>query len=80
LRTTASASRVNCPAATLYEETIQPDEQHHHQLGRTLLLDLATTREAQDAARAASRRTLELAEELMEIARLKAGVSHAPGC
>ena len=66
--------------ATLYEETIQPDERHHHELGRGLLLELATTPAAQETARVASRRTLELAEELMEIARLKAGISHAPGC
>src|SRR5439155_20991655 len=29
--------------ARLYEEIIQPDEQHHHELGRRLLLDLATS-------------------------------------
>ena len=42
------------PTALLYEETIQPDERHHHELGRSLLLKLATTDEAQRAARAAS--------------------------
>jgi len=66
--------------ARLYEETIQPDEGHHHELGRSLLLELATTDEAQAAARAASARVLELAEEIQEIARLKLGVSRAPGC
>ncbi len=66
--------------ALLYEETIQPDERHHHELGRTLLLELATTPAAQEEARRASRRVLEMAEELQEIARLKAGVTHAPGC
>jgi hypothetical protein len=66
--------------ARLYEETIQPDEQHHHDLGRRLLLDLATTDEAQSAAREASRRVLAMAEELQEIARLKLGISRAPGC
>jgi hypothetical protein len=66
--------------ATLYKSTIQPDETHHHELGRKLLLQLATTDEAQRAARAASARTLELAEELQEIARLKAGITRAPGC
>ena len=65
--------------AKLYEETIQPDERHHHELGRKLLLALATDDAAQEAARVASRRVLELAEELQEIARLK-GVTRAPGC
>jgi 1,2-phenylacetyl-CoA epoxidase catalytic subunit len=66
--------------AALYRDVIQPDEQHHHELGRALLLELATTAEAQAAARAASARTLELAEELQEVARLKLGISRAPGC
>lgn len=65
--------------AKLYEEIIQPDERHHHELGRKLLLALATDDAAQEAARVASRRVLELAEELQEIARLK-GVTRAPGC
>ncbi len=66
--------------ARLYEETIQPDEQHHHELGRRLLLGLAVTEEAQAAAREASQRVLSMAEELQEIARLKMGISRAPGC
>jgi 1,2-phenylacetyl-CoA epoxidase catalytic subunit len=66
--------------ARLYEETIQPDERHHHELGRRLLIELATSEEAQRAAREASRRVLVMAEELQEIARLKLGISRAPGC
>jgi 1,2-phenylacetyl-CoA epoxidase catalytic subunit len=66
--------------ARLYEETIQPDETHHHALGRELLLQLATTNEAQAAARASSARVLEIADELQELARLKMGISRAPGC
>jgi uncharacterized ferritin-like protein (DUF455 family) len=66
--------------AALYRDVIQPDEKHHHELGRRLLARLATDVAAQDSARATSRRTLELAEELQEIARLKMGVSRAPGC
>jgi 1,2-phenylacetyl-CoA epoxidase catalytic subunit len=66
--------------ARLYEDTIQPDETHHHELGRRLLLDLATTDAAQAAAREASRRVLATAEELQEIARLKLGITRAPGC
>lgn len=66
--------------AKLYEDVIQPDETHHHELGRKLLLDLAKSEESQTAARAASARVLATAEELQEIARLKMGVSRAPGC
>ena len=39
--------------ATLYREIIEPDERFHHQLGRSLLLRLATTPETQEAARRA---------------------------
>jgi uncharacterized ferritin-like protein (DUF455 family) len=66
--------------AKLYEDVIQPDETHHHELGRKLLLELATSDDAQAAARVASARVLATAEELQEIARLKLGVSRAPGC
>jgi bacterioferritin (cytochrome b1) len=66
--------------ARLYRETIEPDERHHHDLGRRLLLRYATTPEAQEAARQAARRTLELAEELQAGALRSAGIHHAPGC
>jgi hypothetical protein len=66
--------------ASLYADIIQPDERHHHELGRRLLAALAVGEHEQDAARRAARRTLELAEELQEIARMKLGVSRAPGC
>ena len=66
--------------ARLYEETIQPDEGHHHELGRSLLLKLATTDDAQQAARVASAKVLSIADELQELARLKMGISRAPGC
>jgi uncharacterized ferritin-like protein (DUF455 family) len=66
--------------ARLYRETVEPDERHHHELGRRLLLRHATTAEAQAAARRAARRTLELAEELQAMALKTAGIHHAPGC
>ena len=66
--------------ARLYREIIEPDERHHHDLGRRLLLRYATTPEAQEAARRASERTLELAEELQTLALRSAGIHHAPGC
>ena len=66
--------------ARLYRERIQPDEQHHHDLGRRLLLAFATTEEAQARARAAARETLRIADEVQEMARLKAGLCRLPGC
>ena len=66
--------------AALYRDTIEPDERYHHELGRRLLLRLATTPAAQAAARAAARRTLELADELQRKALATAGIHHAPGC
>ena len=66
--------------AALYRDIIEPDERYHHDLGRRLLLRLATTPAAQDAARRVARRTLELAEELQVKALATAGIHHAPGC
>jgi hypothetical protein len=66
--------------ARLYREIIQPDELHHHEAGRRLLARLARTEEEQARARAASARTLQIAGELQEMARLKKGIARAPGC
>jgi bacterioferritin (cytochrome b1) len=66
--------------AALYRDIIEPDERHHHELGRSLLRSLATTRATQEAATQAARRTLELAEELQHQAFAVAGIHHAPGC
>jgi uncharacterized ferritin-like protein (DUF455 family) len=66
--------------AALYRDRIQQDEQHHHELGRSLLARYASTPDEQNVARQAARHTLELAEEIQEMARLKAGISRAPGC
>jgi len=66
--------------AALYRDIIQPDERHHHELGRSLLAKLAVTPSEQAAARNAARRTLDLAEELQELAYMKLGFSRAPGC
>jgi bacterioferritin (cytochrome b1) len=66
--------------ARLYRDVIQPDEAHHHELGRKLLLRFAVSDEAQALARAAAARTLEIAGEIQEMARLKKGIARAPGC
>jgi len=47
---------------------------------RRLLELYATTENEQQVARQAAQRTLELAEEIQEMARLKTGISRAPGC
>jgi 1,2-phenylacetyl-CoA epoxidase catalytic subunit len=66
--------------AALYRDTIEPDERYHHELGRAILLRYAATPEAQEKARKAAARTLEMAEELQAMALKSAGVHHAPGC
>ena len=66
--------------AKLYRDVIEPDERYHHELGRRLLLRLATSAEAQVLARQAARRTLDLADELQRAALATAGIHHAPGC
>ncbi|HXU89287.1 MAG TPA: ferritin-like domain-containing protein [Methylomirabilota bacterium] len=66
--------------ATLYRNVIEPDERYHHELGRALLLRLATSEQAQTQAAQAARRTLELADELQRKALATAGIHHAPGC
>lgn len=72
--------RGDARTAALYRDQIQPDEQHHHELGRRLLARFAGGAEEQRSARAAAERTLELAEEIQEMARLRAGICRAPGC
>jgi 1,2-phenylacetyl-CoA epoxidase catalytic subunit len=74
------AAQGDAETARLYREVIQPDEEHHHELGRALLLQLADTPERQSAARQAAAGTLRLAEEIQETARLRRGIARAPGC
>lgn len=73
-------SKGDADTARLYRDTIQPDEAHHHELGRRLLLRLAVSDEEQGRARTAALRTLEIAQEIQEVARLKKGIARAPGC
>jgi len=74
------AAQGDAETAQLYRDVIQPDEAYHHELGRKLLPRYVRTPEDADRARAAARRTLELAEELQEIARMKMGLCRLPGC
>jgi hypothetical protein len=66
--------------ARLYREVIGPDELFHHELGRRMLRRYAVTSEDQERARRAAARTLQLADEIQETARMKQGISSAPGC
>ena len=73
-------SRGDVETAKLYSETIQPDENYHHLLGKRMLEKYAITEDAQNRARKAVKRTLEIAEELRGIAANKLGVCQIPGC
>ena len=48
--------------AQLYRDVINPDEERHHQTGCQVLAQLAVTVEAQEAARRAARRLLEIGD------------------
>jgi hypothetical protein len=64
----------------LYQHRIQPDELHHHKLGKQLLEKYAVTPEAQERARAAAVKTLEIAQQVRLLASQKLGTSCFPGC
>lgn len=64
----------------IYREFIQPDEIHHHELGRMLLQKYATTPELQQRAKEAATRTLQIAAELRRKAAEKIGTQCFPGC
>jgi hypothetical protein len=66
--------------ARLYREVIEPDERFHHETGVKFLRLLAIDAGSQELARAARRRTIELAEELQNLAYTRARIHHAPGC
>jgi len=66
--------------ARLYRDVIEPDERFHHEMGVKFLRELATDAEAQALARAARLRTIEVAEELQNLAFARAKIHHAPGC
>jgi 1,2-phenylacetyl-CoA epoxidase catalytic subunit len=64
--------------ARLYDEVIQPEEAHHHDLGRDFLERYATTPELQEQATAAVRNTLAIADELRSLAAKTTGVLNIP--
>jgi hypothetical protein len=64
----------------LYQSRIQPDEMHHHRLGASLLEKYAITPEAQQRARQAAAKTLELARQMRLLTAQKLGTACFPGC
>jgi 1,2-phenylacetyl-CoA epoxidase catalytic subunit len=66
--------------AKLYRELIQPDEQWHVHLGRTVLEKYATTRDLQEQVRKAVEAVLDLAVKIQNKQLKEMKVSHAPGC
>ena len=64
--------------ARLYDQTIQPEEAHHHHLGREILEKYATTPELQELAASAVRNTLAIADELSNLAAKTAGTHNIP--
>jgi 1,2-phenylacetyl-CoA epoxidase catalytic subunit len=66
--------------ARLYREYIQPDEQWHVHLGRTVLEKYANTQELQEQARKAVEAVLDLAVKIQNKQLKELKVSHAPGC
>src|SRR5437667_3533594 len=66
--------------AKLYREQIQPDEQWHVRLGRTVLEKYANTPELQDRARKAGEAVLDLAVKVQNKQLNEMKISHAPGC
>lgn len=64
--------------AQLYDSIIQPEEAHHHHLGREVLEKYATTPELQELAASAVRNTLAIADELSNLAAKTAGTHNIP--
>jgi 1,2-phenylacetyl-CoA epoxidase catalytic subunit len=64
--------------AKLYADTIQPEEAHHHHLGREILEKYATTPELQELVSSAVRNTLAIADELRNLAEKTTGVHNIP--
>lgn len=64
--------------ARLYREVIQPEEVHHHHLGREILEKYAITPELQEKVAAATRSTLAIADELRSLAEKSTGLQALP--
>jgi hypothetical protein len=65
--------------ARMYRDTVQPEEDAHHLFAVHMLEKYANTPDAQERARGAMLRTLELADELRDVAISRTGVTAIPG-
>src|SRR6266849_8597001 len=66
--------------ARLYRDEINPDEERHHEAGCAVLAQLASTPAAQDSARRAAARLLEIGDQARSAAMEKTGAPVIPGC
>lgn len=64
--------------ARLYEDTIQPEEIHHHRWGREYLEEHATDPDVQERVAAAVRSSLAIADELKSLAEKTSGLPGLP--
>lgn len=64
--------------ARLYEEIIQPEEVHHHQLAAKLLEKYCDTPERQELAKSAMHSALAIADELKSLAQKSTGLATIP--
>ena len=66
--------------AQLYRDVINPDEERHHRTGCEILSALAAAPPAQELARQAARRLLEIGDQARAAAMEKTGAPVVPGC
>lgn len=74
------AQRGDDETVRIYREYIQPDELHHHELGRDLLAIYAIDAAAQTRAREVVGRVFEIASAARSQAAVKLGTACFPGC
>jgi hypothetical protein len=66
--------------AALYRDVINPDEERHHRSGCEVLARLAAAPPAQEQARRAASRLLEIGDRVRTTAMEKTGAACVPGC
>ncbi len=66
--------------AALYRDVINPDEERHHRSGCDLLARLAVAQDAQERARRAAQRLLEIGDRVRTSVMEKTGAACVPGC
>jgi 1,2-phenylacetyl-CoA epoxidase catalytic subunit len=66
--------------ARLYQDVINPDEDKHHRAGCAVLAKLALTPPAQEQARRACKRLLEIGDQARTLTMERTGAPVVPGC